>query len=1126
MLKRGSLVLYLLSSLLSTAFTVQAQTAPVPPPIPFCGTVDLTPEQTRALVQEGDRALRQKKTTSTNAQPITYIPIRPHIIRRSNGTGGYDLTSLNQVMALTNSYYLLNGMGIQFYFAGSTPDYIDNDDMYNSYNGQSVDAYDAYNAMNQYYVNRFSNAGLGGFAYYPDNAIYSTRSFILNENNVEDMGNRLVPHELGHNFNLIHTFGQNSGNGSLGTGVTTELVTRGPGANCTTDGDLICDTPADPYNMAGTVFIDANDCLHYDPNSTARDSNGDAYVPSTTNIMSYYNSCTHDFSPGQYERMQAALALRQTHTAYTLNAPATTVTAPGSLTGSVSQNTIILTWQDRAFNEMGYFIERSTAPDGVYVPIGGVAPNVSTYTDDKVVLNTQYYYRIRSSNTTTGSISTVFAIKFISFLTPTTTHISGTSAQLNWHSAGPGVTYDVQWRAVGSANWVMYSKTPNFSLILYGLSVNTAYEWQVRTTGTTTYTDPVSFTTVCPVPLLYTAYPSRTVVSLSWLSGPPEVHTLQWRPLNTTDWTTIDGISSTYYSLSGLSPASPYEWRVQGTCPGSTTVTTDFSPVQSFTTLSCPVPSLQLGSNSSTAVSLIWSTSFYETGRLFALRYRPVGTPGWTTIDQITARENTPYVLSGLTPNVMYEAQLKSVCSMTESSDYSTLLTFTPVCQTPVNLYAVPKAYTAKLFWVTPYTNTPETGATFQLQYRPLGSTDWLTINNITPASPNPNNLFSLTGLANNTTYEWRIRNSCPSNSQSDYTTGTPFTTVCLAPSYPYGYLPTPTSISLRWSTSVDVGTLFDVRYRAAGGSDWTTLDQLAVTDNGSTFAYSLTGLTNTTTYEWDVRTVCSAVDNSTYTAGQPFTTGCQIPMGMSTSPKTTSAYLSWALTGAGVTYELRYRRAGTTDWTAISGLTSFSATITGLQTNTGYEWQVRSNCGDGVFSAYSASTSFNTYPCNAPFSYPTIILTPTSAKLSWYFYYADNTTAYQVRYRVVGSPDWTTLSNPTGTGTSGSVVVTNLTTDSPYEWQIRALCSPTESSDFSSSSLFQTCSAFYTLQAGFWYDTATWSCNRVPTSYDVVQIRHTVTLPTGYTATALRVLFDPGTRINYGTNARLKLGQ
>ncbi len=519
--KQLSLLLYIVFILLLPLSIVKAQLTP-PPPVPFCGTADLTPEQARALVQEGDRAFRKKMTTATNTQPVVYVPIRPHIIRRSNGTGGYSLADMNQVMALTNSYYLQNGAGIQFFFAGLTPDFIDNDDMYTSYSGQPIDAYDVYNAMNQYYINQFSISGLGGYAYYPDNAIYSTRSFILNENNIEDMGNRLVPHELGHNFNLIHTFGQNSGEGSLGTGATTELVTRGPGANCPTEGDLICDTPADPYNIPGTALMYTNGCPQYDPNSTARDANGDAYVPLISNIMSYYGSCTHDFTPGQYERMQAALALRQTHTAYTLNAPPASVTAPGNLTGSVSGGSITLTWQASAANEMGYFIERSSSPNGGFVPIGGVAPTVLTYTDDKVALNTQYYYRVRPSNTTTGSLSSVFAVKYVPFLTPTTTNITGTSAQLNWNSAGSGTTYDVQWRAVGASNWTLLTNLPNFSLTLNGLSVNTTYEWQVRTTATTTYTNPIRFTTICPVPVPNTAYPSRTMVSLSWFSNSAE----------------------------------------------------------------------------------------------------------------------------------------------------------------------------------------------------------------------------------------------------------------------------------------------------------------------------------------------------------------------------------------------------------------------------------------------------------------------------------------------------------------------------------------------------------------------------------------------------------------------------
>ncbi len=375
-------------------------------PIPVeCAVPTLTTAQRQILEQQAYDALIAKKGTNATFTSITYVPIRPHILRKSDGTGGMSLASINQVIAITNTYYLLNGYGIQFYLAGTAPDYVDNDAYFNSYDPANEDALagsrDATNALNQYYVNNFS-AGIGGYAYYPANDIYSTRSFILNEDyNLDDMGNRLVPHELGHTFNLIHTFGDNNG-----TAGTTELVTRGAGANCATTGDLLCDTPADPYGKQGANLInDANGCPIYNPNSTARDANNALYSPSVQNIMSYYFPCTHNFTAGQYDRMQAGLALRQSHTAYSLTYPPTLVLPPSNVVASLSNNQVKVTWQDNGTNEMGYFIERSLSPSTGFVLIGGVGPNTTTFTDTKTTAFTTYYYRIKPSNSTTTGLS-------------------------------------------------------------------------------------------------------------------------------------------------------------------------------------------------------------------------------------------------------------------------------------------------------------------------------------------------------------------------------------------------------------------------------------------------------------------------------------------------------------------------------------------------------------------------------------------------------------------------------------------------------------------------------------------------------------------------------------------------
>jgi len=98
----------------------------------------------------------------------------------------------------------------------------------------------------------------------------------------------------GHYFGLFHTF-----EGS--DGPTPELV---DGSNCDTAGDLVCDTPADPYvagDPADEYVDEGMDCRFI---RQIRDGNNDWFVPDVGNIMSYYQSgCACGFTYGQYDRM-------------------------------------------------------------------------------------------------------------------------------------------------------------------------------------------------------------------------------------------------------------------------------------------------------------------------------------------------------------------------------------------------------------------------------------------------------------------------------------------------------------------------------------------------------------------------------------------------------------------------------------------------------------------------------------------------------------------------------------------------------------------------------------------------------------------------------------------------------
>lgn len=99
-----------------------------------------------------------------------------------------------------------------------------------------------------------------------------------------------VGHEMGHFFNLLHTF--DSSNGA-------ELVNE---SNCQTAGDGLCDTPADPFVSPGSPASYVNSGCTFI--STVKDANGQFYNPDVGNIMSYYGSCVcPKFSHDQYEKM-------------------------------------------------------------------------------------------------------------------------------------------------------------------------------------------------------------------------------------------------------------------------------------------------------------------------------------------------------------------------------------------------------------------------------------------------------------------------------------------------------------------------------------------------------------------------------------------------------------------------------------------------------------------------------------------------------------------------------------------------------------------------------------------------------------------------------------------------------
>jgi hypothetical protein len=357
-------------------------------------------------------------------------------------------------------------------------------------------------------------------------------------------------------------------------------------------------------------------------------------------------------------------------------------------------------------------------------------------------------------------------------------------------------------------------------------NVSSPYVFTVSPTSSTTYTiiqvsngcrsetgtgsATVTVIQPCFAPTDLTATPSVAMASLAWsaVSGVTQ-YTLQTRPLGATLWNTIASLTTTAYSLTGLSPQTAYEFQVQAQCSGG--VSSSYSSPRSFTTL-CQLPSatligsktITIGQVTALTVTLTGGTSPWSVtlsdGQSFT------NLTGSVLVVTVWPTSSTAYTLSGVS---------NDGCGVGTASG-TAVVTVTP-CPPVTNLLpAIAGVNTVTLSW-----GAVPGAQDYQIQVRPQGATIWSVDYPVTSTTAVVVGWWMTMGRG----FEYQITTRCTNVVQAPPSALQSYTTVCL-----------PVSATLSGSQSISLGQVASLSVGLSGGDPAYPLYSFTVS-NGQSFS-------------------------------------------------------------------------------------------------------------------------------------------------------------------------------------------------------------------------------------------------------------------------------------------------
>ena len=450
----------------------------------------------------------------------------------------------------------------------------------------------------------------------------------------------------------------------------------------------------------------------------------------------------------------------------------TTLAVPGNVAvASPSDTSVYMSWNS-VTDADGYKVQTCSGAsctnfaDKKTISSG----SITTTTVDGLSANTVYKFRIKSTGTS-PEVDSDYSSSVEKRTTLGTPSLSSsaqtkTSITLSWSQITDADGYQIQSCTGASctnfANKKTISSGSTTSTTITGLTVNTAYNFRMKATGTSPEVDSkystalAQGTQIAAVTNFTASSATDDSVSFSWtvVTGATGYVIQNCDGASCSDFAnakTISSGSTNTATVDSLTANTLYRWKIKAT-PASPKADSDYtSIVDKRTTLA--VPSLSSSAQTATTITLSWSAITGADGYKIQ-SCEGASCSNFADKKTISSGSTVTTDITGLTANTTYKFQMKTTGSGSEvDSAYSSILTQNTTLAVPGSFAAAvgSNAGEVDLTW------TATTGADgYTIQYCDgSGCIDFADDITISSGSTVSHTVSSLTG---STLYRFRIR--------------------------------------------------------------------------------------------------------------------------------------------------------------------------------------------------------------------------------------------------------------------------------------------------------------------------------------------------------------------------------